>query len=224
MSNTEYYIKSSHIRNVNDIIFITAYIKMALHSSDRHQTDEDTAPLDVVDIKMNALLCQRLTAEHRKYAKLSVVRNMLHVHEDIHILVRDLKVCISVACHVVGIYRFGQRNSTKLNNIADTKLCSGYDVFLCHFCDHWIFERFAVSNGGVSLYKYSLFLAEVKQFKISVADVQEHLIDHRLYSAVRQQIFKAITQEVRYADHPDLASSLCIFKRTPDFLVFFEIT
>lgn len=35
MSNTGYYIKSSHIRNVNDIIFITAYIKMALHSSDR---------------------------------------------------------------------------------------------------------------------------------------------------------------------------------------------
>lgn len=91
------------------------------------------------DYQVDRIFSEKISGANKDRPQLHAMLD--YVREDIHILVRYLKVCVSVTCHVVGICCFGQRNSTELNNIADTKLCSGYDVLLCHFCDHGILHE-----------------------------------------------------------------------------------
>ena len=53
--------------------------------------------------------------------------------------------------------------------------------------------------------------------------MEQDLVDHRLYAAVGEQIFKVVAQKVRHADDSDLALALRILERAPDGFIFFRI-
>ena len=80
-----------------------------------------------------------------------------------------------------------------------------------------------MGDGGVGLHLNALLAAVVEQREVGVADVQQDLVDHRLYAAVGEQIFKVVAQKVRHADDSDLALALRILERAPDGFVFFRI-
>lgn len=54
----------------------------------------------------------------------------------------------------VRIGGFRQRNATvpKLDDITDAERRGGYAVFLCHFHNGRVFERFTVGNRGVGFH------------------------------------------------------------------------
>ena len=123
-----------------------------------------------------------------------------------------------------GICCLGKRNGSKLKNIADAELSGGYAILLCHLHNRRIFQRLAVGNGRVCLHLNALRFTEVHQCQIGVADVQEDLIDHGLYAARTEQVFKIVFQKIGHANDLNLACRLCIFQRTPDLFVFFIIS
>ena len=55
-----------------------------------------------------------------------------------------------------------------------------------------------------------------------MADVQQNLIDRGLYSAIRQQVFKVIPQEIGNTDDPYLPSGLGILQCASNSIIFLQ--
>lgn len=168
-------------------------------------------------------LRERLAAEDGEDVELAVVGDAVRVLERLHVLTRDGEVHGGVACHVVGVGRLRQRDRAELDDIADAQLRGVDAVLFRHLRDGGVLERLAMGDGGVGLHLDALLAAVVEQREVGVADVQQDLVDHRLYAAVREQIFKVVAQKVRHADDLDLALALRILERAPDGFIFFRI-
>ena len=124
---------------------------------------------------------------------------------------------------MVGVGRLRQRDRAELDDIADAQLRGVDAVLFRHLRDGGVLERLAMGDGGVGLHMDALLAAVVEQREVGVADVQQDLVDHRLYAAVGEQIFKVVAQKVRHADDSDLALALRILERAPDGFIFFRI-
>lgn len=64
-------------------------------------------------------LYQRLSTEHGKYVKFTVVSDVFHIFESLHVFLGDCKIHVRIVCHVGRICCLGKRNGSKLKNITD---------------------------------------------------------------------------------------------------------
>ncbi len=98
-------------------------------------------------------LCQWLAAEYGGNIVCTIICNVVHMHQRVHIFRGDYKIDIRIFCYMVGIGGFRQRDGAELDHITDTELSSGDMVLLGHCSDSGTFECLAMGNGGVGLYQ-----------------------------------------------------------------------
>lgn len=97
---------------------------------------------------------------------------MLHISEQLHILVGYNEIHVCVELHVSRVCGFRKSHCAKLDNVANAELCGGYAVFSGDLSDGGVLEGFAVGYGRIRLDLNILLLAIIHKRSIRIADVQ----------------------------------------------------
>ena len=94
-------------------------------------------------------LCQRFSAEYRENVEITVICDMLHVHQSLHICVGDHEIDVGIVCHVLWVCSLWKCHGAKLDDVVDAELSRSDMVLFGHFCDCRVLERLAVSDRRV---------------------------------------------------------------------------
>lgn len=123
----------------------------------------------------------QLTAKDGEEAGIAIILDLFDIFENLHVLSGDLELNFAICLHVSGVACLRQRDHTELQIVADAELRDGYAILLGHSRNLRILKGFTVRYGAVCLHDDALVLAVLDQFKGSVGDVAEDLVDHGLF-------------------------------------------
>lgn len=121
------------------------------------------------------------------------------------------------------IRRFRQHHRPQLPVITDAELRNRDPVFLCHFRQASIFQRFAVRHGRVGFHYDIPLPAVINQIQRTVSHMAENLVHHGFHTASGKDVFKISLKEIGNTDCPQFPGFQSIFKSTPYFPVFFIV-
>lgn len=80
-----------------------------------------------------------------------------------------------------------------------------------------------MGNWRIGFHSNALLMAVTNQFRWGVANMRQHLIDHRLDVAAWKQTFKIVNQKNGDTDCSQLSGAVSVLKRFLDRLVLLKV-